>query len=207
NHDGEYFSVLVTRTTAHPRPGSDEIKKAFEEGWVGVNGYLRPDGTRQKRALAFQGHVIDTNGNTLSEVFVVDIPDDVTAPSDGPLEGTATLRPRPPRRTVQRRLTFTADRKYPGLQGPRHWLRSSPDGSRIAFLMRDDNGVVQLWTVAPGGVAPVQVTRNAFGIASSFTWIPDGTLVAHLMGNTLCVTDVVPVVPTPATPRTADAPA
>src|SRR5262245_50761659 len=37
NHDGEYFSVVVTRTTANPRPGSDEIKKAFEEGWVGTN--------------------------------------------------------------------------------------------------------------------------------------------------------------------------
>ena len=38
NHDGAYFSVLVTRTTANPKPGSDEIKKAFEEGWVGTNG-------------------------------------------------------------------------------------------------------------------------------------------------------------------------
>ena len=48
NHDGEYFTVLVTRTTANPRPGSDEIKKAFEEGWVGANGYIRVNGARQR---------------------------------------------------------------------------------------------------------------------------------------------------------------
>ena len=34
NHDGEYFSVLVTRTVAQPRPGSDDISRAYEEGWV-----------------------------------------------------------------------------------------------------------------------------------------------------------------------------
>src|SRR5438046_7763361 len=50
NHDGEYFTVLVTRTTANPRPGSDEIRKAFEEGWVGTHGYVRADGSRQRRA-------------------------------------------------------------------------------------------------------------------------------------------------------------
>ena len=49
NHDGACFSALVTRTTADPRPGSDEIKNAFEEAWVGRDGYLKPDGSRQKR--------------------------------------------------------------------------------------------------------------------------------------------------------------
>src|SRR5439155_7235439 len=74
NHDGRFFSVLVTRTTAHPRPGSDDIKKAFEEGWVGTDGYRKPDGSRQRRALALQGHVLDRQGRTLSEVFIVDLP-------------------------------------------------------------------------------------------------------------------------------------
>ncbi|MCX8109213.1 MAG: DUF3748 domain-containing protein, partial [Verrucomicrobiae bacterium] len=95
NHDGEYFCVLVTRTVANPRPGSDEIKRAFEEGWVGTNGYTRPDGTRQRRALAFQGHVVTTAGDTIAEVFLVDLPDDPTIEGDGPLTGTLTLRPRP----------------------------------------------------------------------------------------------------------------
>jgi hypothetical protein len=190
NHDGSAFSVLVTRTVNAPRPGSDEIAKAFEEGWVGSNGYLRSDGTRQNRAVAFQGHVATPSGETISEVFVADIPDDVTAPGDEPLEGTSTTRPAPPKGTRQRRLTYTATRKFPGLQGPRHWLRSASDGSRIAFLMRDERGVVQLWTISPHGGEPQQVTRNTFDIASAFTWSPAGDFVAYVADNSVFVTDV-----------------
>jgi hypothetical protein len=205
NHDGDYFTVLVARTVARPRPGSDEIQKAFEEGWVGTNGYVRPDGSRQKRALAFQGHVLSAKGEPYSEVFIVDLPDDVTQPGDGPLCGTETRAPYPPRGTVQRRLTFTADRRYPGLQGPRHWLRCSPDGSQIAFLMKDDAGVVQLWTVSPNGGSPRQVTRNRWSVASTFTWSPDGRYLAHVMDNSVCATEVASGQTRRLTPRTDDA--
>jgi hypothetical protein len=150
---------------------------------------VRADGSRQRHALAFQGRVLAGNGESLFEVFVVDLPEDLRIPGDGPLEGTATRRPRPPRGTVQRRLTFTASRKYPGLQGPRHWLRSSPDGARIACLMKDDAGVVQLWTVSPLGGPPTQLTHNRQSIASTFTWSPDGRCIAHAMDNSICVTD------------------
>jgi hypothetical protein len=190
NLDGEACSVLVTRTWDHPRPGSDEISRAFEDAWVGTAGYDRPDGTRQRWAIAFQGHVVAAAGQTISEVFIADLPDDLTVPGDGPLEGTATTRPRPPRGTTQRRLTFTANRRYPGLQGPRHWLRSSPDGSRVAFLMRDEAGVVQLWSVSPSGGDPDQITANPLDIASAFTWSPDGRRIAHVLGTCVCVTDV-----------------
>jgi len=91
---------------------------------------------------------------------------------------------------VQRRLTFTADRKYPGLQGPRHWLRSSPDGEQIAFLMKDDDGIVQLWTVSPKGGEPRQITRNQWDLQSAFSWSPDGRSVAYVMDNSVFVTDV-----------------
>jgi hypothetical protein len=189
NHDGDYFSALVTRTTAFPRPGSDDITRAFEEAWIGTNGYIRPDGARQRRAIAFQGNVVTGSGREISEVFLVDLPDDLTTPGDGPLQGTPTRRPFPPRGVVQRRLTFTADRPFPGIQGPRHWLRGAPDGSRIAFLMKDDAGVVQLWTVSPAGGPPTQVTRNGSPIASAFTWSPDGRRIAHVMDASICVTD------------------
>jgi hypothetical protein len=126
NHDGDYFSVLVTRTTTAPKPGSDEISRAFEESWIGTNGYVRADGTRQPRAVAFQGTVVTKTGETISEVFITDLPDDLTAPGDGPLEGTSTHRPWPPKGVTQRRLTFTAGRKFPGVRGPRHWLHTSP---------------------------------------------------------------------------------
>ncbi|MBL9188597.1 MAG: DUF3748 domain-containing protein [Opitutaceae bacterium] len=191
NHDGDYFSVLVTHTVARPRPGSDEISRAYEEGWIGRAGYARRDGTRQRRALAFLGNVTAADGREHAEVFVVDLPDDLTRAGAAPLEGTATRRPAPPRGVEQRRITFTADRAVRGIAtAPRHWLRCSPDGTRIAFLMQDDAGVVQLWTVSPNGGAPRQVTRNPSGVASSFTWSPDGRHIAHLMDGSVCVTAV-----------------
>lgn len=189
NHDGEFFSVLVTRTVANPRPGSDEIKRACEEAWVGLEGYARPDGSRQRHALAFQGSVVTAAGQTIAEVFIADLPEDLTRPDEGPLCGTGTRAPYPPRGVIQRRLTFTADRKFPGLQGPRHWLRSSPDGARIAFLMNDDHGVAQFWTISPLGGQPRQLTRNSWPVASAFTWSPDGRSLAHVMDNSVCATD------------------
>ncbi len=205
NHDGDYFTVLVARTTANPKPGSDEIKKAFEEGWLGTNGYVRSDGTRQRHALALQRHVIHSKGESKSEVFVLDLCKDGRQPVGGPLDGTETRAPSPPKGCVQRRLTRTEDRKFPGIQGPRHWLRSSPDGSRIAFLMKDDAGIVQLWTISPNGGQPRQLTRNPWSIASTFTWSPDGRFIAHAMDNSVCLTDAENGKPTRLSPRTDDA--
>lgn len=191
NLDGTHFSVLVTRTENMPWPGSDDISRAFEEAWVGQAGYARPDGSRQRRALAFQGLVVTTKSETIAEVFIVDLPDDVTTPGDGPLQGTADRRPYPPKGVVQRRLTFTAERKHPGIQGPRHWLRSSPDGEQIAFLMKDDNGIVQLWTVDPNGGPARQLSHHPWNIASAFTWSPDGRSIAHGMDGSIFLTDAV----------------
>lgn len=191
NNDGEMFSVLVARVVPHATPGSDEIEKAFSDSWVGRDGYVRADATRQKRAIAFQGHVRDDSGNKISEVFIVDVPDRIDVPGPaGPLEGTPTTRPMPPKATRQRRLTYTADRKHPGIQGPRHWLKSSPDGSRIAYLAKDDDGIVQLLTVSPLGGKPTQVTRNPWPIQTPLNWSPDGHFIAYGMDNSIFITDV-----------------
>ena len=169
NHSGS-FSVVATVLTEHPEPGSDQIDRAVEEGWV------------DDHTLAFQGRVVTAAGERKWEVFAVDLPDDLTTASPG----TVDRWPSPPAETVQRRLTWTA-----GLATtPRHWLRASPDGSRVAFLMPDDRGIVQLWTVPPGGGAIVQVTTNPWSIASAFTWTPDGRRVAHVMDGSVCLTDV-----------------
>lgn len=206
NNDGDWFSVLVTHTVATPRPGSDEISKAFEEGWVGREGYVRADGTRQLSALAFQGLVTAADGSKHAEVFLVDLPEDLTHAGSAPLEGTATTRPAPPRDVHQRRLTFTSNRKYPGVAAsPRHWLRVSPDGAQIAFLMKDDDGIVQFWTVSPNGGELRQVTHNPASIASSFTWSPDGRSLAHVMDGSVCVTDVTTGKTLRLTPRTEGA--
>lgn len=205
NHNASSYSVLVTRTVDNPQAGSDEISRAFEEGWIGTHGYIRADGTRQRHALAFQGIVVTPAGTPISEVFVVDIPDDVMQPGDQPLGGTETTRPAPPRGVVQRRLTFTHDRKHPGIQGPRHWLRSSPDGEQIAFLMRDDDGIVQAWTVSPTGGSPRQLTHNTFDIASGINWSPDGKFVAYVADNSVFVADAKSGAATRLTPKSENA--
>jgi hypothetical protein len=191
NHDGTHFSCLVTRTHDHPQPGSDEISRACEESWIGRAGYHCADGTLQNRALAFQGRVTARDGCEHDEVFVVDLPEDPRIAGEGSSAGTLTTRPRPPRGTVQRRLTFTENRKHRGIQGVRHWLRSSPDGERIAFLMRDDAGISQLWTISPRGGEPAQLTRHDFDIGSAFTWSPDGRWLAYALAGDVALTDIV----------------
>jgi dipeptidyl aminopeptidase/acylaminoacyl peptidase len=180
NHDGSAFSVLVTRTVASPRPGSDEIRRAYEDAWVGRDG----------RTIAFIGEVVGESGEFVQELFVADLPADFTRAGNGPLQGTPDALPAPPAGVRQRRLTRTAGRKFPGLSGPRHWVRSSPDGTRIAFLMKDDQGIAQLWTIAPAGGEPVQLTRNPRPIASAFSWHPDGRQIAFVMDDSVCVADV-----------------
>ncbi len=191
NRDGTKFSVLATRTVNAPAPGSDEINRAYEEGWVGTEGYTKADGTMQRHAVAFLGDTVGADGAKLTEVFIADLPEDVTVASDdGPLEGTETARPLPPKGTEQRRLTFTGDRVNPGISGPRFWVRSSPDGSKLAFLMLDDAGVGQVYTVSPDGGDIAQITDNAFPVASVINWSPDGTLIAYAGNDGMQVTDV-----------------
>ena len=205
NHDGDSFTVLVTRATATPRPGSDDLARACEEAWVGREGYRRVDGSRQRHALAFQGQVLTARGEIITEVFVADLPEDLAVAGAGPLAGTLSERPFPPAGVGIRRLTHTAERKFPGVQGPRHWLQSSPDGARIAFLMKDENGVAQLFTISPNAENFTQVTRNVFSIASAFTWSPEGRRIAHALDGSVCVTEVETGVTTRLTARSTDA--
>jgi hypothetical protein len=201
NHDAEWFCGLVTRTVPSPRPGSDEIKRANEEGWIGMNGYVRSDGTRQRRAIAFQGQVVSPQGQDVTEVFIVDLPDKL-APADlNASRLSPTGRIEPLLGTLQRRLTFTTDRRYPGIQGTRHWLRSSPDGSRIAVLMKDDDGVSQIWTVAPATGELKQLTHNSADVSSTLTWSENGRWIAHGMAGRVCLTDTATGATQPITSR------
>ena len=193
-YDGSHFCVLVSKTTATPVAGSDEINRAYEEGWVGNQGYCKPDGSWQRWALAFIGDTLGENGEKLSEVFIVDLPEklrDYAQEGDEPLAGSETRLPAPPLGVQQRRLTFTADRRFPGLVSqPRHWLRVSPDGSAIAFLMKDDHGIIQLWTVSPNGGEPRQITRSDSDIQSAFSWHPAGQALAFICDNSVMLCDV-----------------
>ena len=187
NIDGAWFSVLVVKVVPHPRPGSDEISHAADDSWVGLQGYRRPDGTFQ-RARAFLGTVTAENGQPVKEVYIVDIPDRIDIPgSDGPLQGTLTTFPMPPKGTTQRRLTFTARTEYPGCSGI---VRTSPDGDRIAFLAKDKNGIDQVFFISPLGSEPRQVTQHESSVQSGVRWSPDGNWICYIWDGSLVKCDV-----------------
>ncbi len=70
--------------------------------------------------------------------------------------------------------------------------------------MKDDAGIVQLWTISPNGGVPRQLTTNRWPIASAFTWSPDGRFLTHVMDNSVCLTDAATGETARVTPRTSD---
>ena len=190
NHNGEYFSVVVTKTTANPKPGSDEIKRAFEEGWVGANGYTRSDGTR----AAPRARVSRTGRDRWRRNHFRSVHRGFARRFDASGRRPAG-RHGNPRAVSSERLRpasahFYGQSQMAGPPGSAPLAQSSPDGSQIAFLMKDDAGIGQLWTVSPTGGSPRQVTHHRWDIASAFTWSPDGQMIAHVMDNSVCVTQV-----------------
>lgn len=191
NHKGEMFTAVVTEVTEDPTPGSDEIDRAYSDGWIGNEGYTKSNGEIQKRAVAFFGDTRDSEGNKLTEVFVVDIPDDITKASSGkPLTGTAKTRPMPPAGTEQRRITFTKDRKYPGIQGPGHPIRSLSDGSMLFFMMKDNEGVVQVFGISPNGGKIEQLTHTDSSIETAFAISPDGKFLTYGIAEQIHITEI-----------------
>ena len=198
---GEGFAFIVTQVTQSPRPGSDEIDRAFDETWIGQHGYQKPDGSRQRRAIAFQGNVRNKASQTISEVFVVDIPDGLPKPLPGqPLAGTSATRPNPPAGVLQRRITFSER----GIEGPRHWLRTTPDGTLIGFLAQDSASLIQLFGVSPNGGPTKQLTNQPFSIQTPFNFSPDGNFVAYAADNSIFITDLRNGQPQRLTPRSTD---
>lgn len=182
NISGEWFSALVVRVVPEPKPGSDEISHAAGDSWVGTNGYRRSDGKMQM-ARAFLGTVADKNGNRVPEVFIVDIPEDITKPGkSGPLEGTATDFPMPPEGAVQRRLTFTANQKFPGCSGI---VRSSPDGNFLAFFAKDEKGIEQVFVISSAGGKPAQLTEHQSDVSANLRWHPDGKHISYVWNGSI----------------------
>ena len=197
NFRGTYFAVITAQVTENPKFGSDEIERAFDECWLGKNGYTKDDSTvhnasQQIRAIAFQGNVRSADGTLVTEVFIADIPNDITQSLAGKsLEGTLSTRPNVPAGFTQRRITFTTDRKHPGLQGPRFRLRSSADGSLIYFLMKDDNGIVQIYSVSSAENTKntittqslKQITDFKYSVQSQFNLSPDDKYISVVSNN------------------------
>jgi hypothetical protein len=187
NVEGTWFSAVVVRVVPEPRPGSDEISNAASDSWVGTSGYQKSDGSMQ-RARAFLGRVKNKEGKPVEELFVVDIPDSINVPGEyGPLEGTRTSFPMPPEGAVQRRLTHTDKTKYPGCSGI---VRSSSDGSYIAFCMRDKNGIQQVYIISPAGGEAKQVTEHTSDVLGGVRWSPDNNKIIYLWDNSIIFCDV-----------------
>lgn len=182
NISGEWFSTLVVSVIPNPTPGSNEISRAAGDSWVGVSGYKKSDGTIQ-RARAFIGTVKNKKNENVDEVFIVDIPEDITQTGNyGALEGNLTSMPAPPKGTQQRRLTFTTDSLISGCEGI---VRSSYDGSLLAFLAYDAKKIKQVFTISPLGGKPVQQTFHESDVESGVRWHPSEYQISYIFQNSI----------------------
>ncbi len=187
NVQGTWYSAVVVRVVPNPEPGSDEISNAASDSWIGTNGYQKPDGSMQV-ARAFLGTVRDKEGKPVDELFVVDVPDSLNIPGEyGPLEGTESTFPMPPKGTVQRRLTHTADTQFPGCGGV---VRSSPDGKLISYQAKDANGIQQIFLISPEGGTPTQITEHTSGVESGVRWSPDNKSIIYVWDNSIVLCEV-----------------
>ena len=191
NIQGEWFSALVVPVVSNPRPGTNEISRAYEDWWVGSHGYRKRDGTYQ-RSRAFLGDLITLDGENITEVFVVDIPDNIHIPGNrGPLEGTVETMPAPPQGVSIRRITRTENRTHPGVATtPRHWVSSPADGSYISYLAKDDAGIVQVFLVSPLGGEPIQATHHETDVQSMVRWHPNSVTFAYVADNSLFTAEI-----------------
>jgi hypothetical protein len=190
NQSARHYSLICTKTSDEPEPGSDQIQRAYEESWLGNEGYRKPDGSQQKRAMIFLGDVILEDRRKSTELFVIDLPEDIVTRDRAARENVSSsgrrLNPCP--EVVQRRLTFLTEGAYPGLQGTRFWPRSTPSGEFVFVLKKDQQGIVQFWRVRTSDGQAEKWTKNRGDISSSFTVSPDGLWLAHTMDRSVCVT-------------------
>ncbi len=171
---GKAFSAVIVPVKENPRPGSDELKRAFDECWL--------DNDR----VVFQGMLRLPDGKDVIEIFCATLPRRLEA-SCFPRFGMPQAAPG----VTIRRLTRLCDRRYPGVQGPRHWVRASPDGSRLAFLAKDDAGTVQIFQISASDGRIGMISRLPSSVETPFDWSPDGRYLACGAGRRLWKIDAL----------------
>ncbi len=186
NNNGEMFSVLITKVTEKPNNETDEINKAFDECWIGKDGYTDSNGIKHTKAIAFQGNVIDENGKEKTEIFVVNIPQKIDLENSNNLEGTSTTRPAVPNGIKQKRISHLKH----GVTGPRHWLRSTPNGELILFLTKDDKQFINVFGISPNGGEATQISDHEANVQSGLSISPNGQFVAYIVQNCIVITDI-----------------
>ncbi len=184
--NGTATTCLVVPVTPNPRPGSNDLLRAFDEDWI------------DDHTLAFQGTIKTSTGTIITELFLATIPTNPLnhLPSS---ENTAATMPATLGGTTIRRLTNTENTTHPGIQGPRHWVRTSPDRKSIAYLAKDTNGVVQIQRASIDGSKVSQITRLTQSIQDVFDWSPDGKHLACIAGNQLLLINASTGLATPIT--------
>ncbi len=173
----DYFAVLfkpVKKGTAKP----GEIEKAHSDSWVDKKGSKR----------AFIGKVRAENGvDYETSLFIAEIPDNVDITTA--YSGDKDTYPTPPKGVKIRRLTHgTVD---DGI------VRGSYDGTKIAYLSTDKNGVKQVFMIATNGSdvskdpekQPKQVT-NFESDASNIRWHPSDKSIFSISSGKIYESDV-----------------
>lgn len=174
NNSGSMYSAIVTEVVRDPRPGSDEINKAFDECWLGKTA-----------TLAFQGNSINAEGKQITEVYLVDI-DTQKVLADHHAVGKEGERPKVPQGIQQRRLT----RSKAGLSDTRHWLRSSPDGKHLYALAKDDQNRNQIVQIDAQSGEMKMLSAHDFSIDFTFNLSPDGKNIALIGKNSVFLYDI-----------------
>ena len=195
--DGEDFSgsfgaFLAANLCLSARNGSDDIEQAVEECWIGTHGYIDHLGQHHAYALGCLGAVRNHMGTLVNEIFVCDLlggiqlSNEISPPSA--MDPSELIRPMVG--CTQRRLTRTVDRKYPGVQGPRNWLVSSPDGRFIYVPMRDERGIVQVFQVATASGSIQQITDLEQSLEGQISLDAKGSACSFLCEQRICVVDI-----------------
>jgi len=196
-NDGESFSgsmqsFLAASVCDNARLGSDDIEQAVEECWIGRNGYLDKNGVRKAKALAYQGAVRNDLAELIHEVFVCDISIDgkQNFETNSSTEVTPSQLLEAASGCHQRRLTHTTSRKFPGVQGVRNWLVSSPDGKHLYAPMRDDNGIVQIHRIETLSGHIDQITQWEHSVEGQILLNSAGTVCSCICDQRVCLTHV-----------------
>jgi hypothetical protein len=166
-----YFSVIL-KPAKMGKSKAGEIEKAFGDSWVDAAGTMR----------AFIGKVRAKNGTDYeNDLFVAHIPADINITTS--FAGTQDQYPEPPEGIALHRLTYGRD--VSGI------VRGSSNGSQIAFVARDGDGINQVFVTNAVGSEkqPAQVTYLS-SPASSIRWHPSGEWVFCISDGNLFVTYV-----------------
>ncbi len=177
NNNGKLYAAVVTDVVREPKWGSDEISKAFDECWIGAKG---------KYEIAFQGNTRNDKGETITEIFTVEIDPQVIV-QDREAVGKVGERPQVPQGIKQRRLSRTVK----GLSDLRHWLRSSPDGSTVYALGKDDQGRNQVVQCNVVTGETTYVSDLDFSISSPINISTKGDKVTFVGNNNVYVFHLV----------------